>query len=125
MNLIRIHVVLAISLLGFASPDGVARSAENLRNPFALPEGVILRSLLPPEKKPEAKKEQRLVLEAITMIDGKKIVSINKQNFELGDSVFEKKLVEIGPDYAVLEDGEGKTTLTLRRRAFSIHVTQE
>ncbi|MBI4383004.1 MAG: hypothetical protein HY579_03085 [Nitrospinae bacterium] len=123
--MIRIHVVLAISLLGFANLEGVARSAENLRNPFTLPEGVVLRSLLPPEKKPEAKKEQSLVLEAITTIDGRKIVSINKQNFELGDSAFEKKVVEIGPDYAVLEDGEGKTKLILRRPAFSVRVTQE
>lgn len=84
-------------------------------NPFSLPEGVVATSKLPKKEK------EKLVLNAVTISgEGKRVASINSQNVMVGDDVQGKKVLIIGKDFVILENGPEQMRLTLQRQPFSL-----
>lgn len=104
-------------VLGIQPSDLLAfESAKTGReNPFSLPEGVVSTSKLPKKEK------EKLVLNAVTISgEGKRVASINSQNVVVGDDVLGKKVLLIGKDFVVLENGAEQMRLTLQRQPFSL-----
>ena len=100
----------------------LAQDSRGLRNPFSLPDGIMLSKDLVTETA-SVQPRMDLTLNAITRIGSKKIASINQQNFSLGEQVYGMQMVEIGREHVVLETVEGQVILNLGRPAFPIKVS--
>lgn len=94
-----------------------------MRNPFALPPGVFVKKSLPESAQP-APPPVHLTLQAVTRFMGKKVASINNKNYELGDDVYGKTIVEIGNESVVLADKTGRISLSINRPEFSVQVVE-
>ncbi len=121
MNVRMRYAIIFYLALSIVGPGSVA--AEELRNPFTLPPGVVLKKNLPESDQP-APPPIKLTLQAVTRFMGNKIASINDRNYELGDDVFGKILVDIEDERVVLEDKTGRISLTLNRPGFSLQVVE-
>ncbi len=107
-----IVIVLVAITLGTAF---AADTNEPRVNPFALPPGVYSKDHIP------KKQPQRLVLQAIFHINGKRIATISGENFMKGDLVFGKRVINIFDNRVILDAGGKEEILALKKMQFEIH----
>ena len=115
------HPALAVSQI---FPQDIPRESEPVmpRNPFTLPDGVLLKSQVKEVKIDKVEKTPELVLGAIMIGKTNRIATINNKNFQEGSLVYDKKILEIKKDEVILDDGGDRLTLTLNRPPFPIGV---
>ena len=116
LNLPGPYNFLLTILLTFIAP-GTASAANDMEpraNPFELPPGIYSKDNIP------AALPQRLILQAIFDVNGKRIATISGENFMQGDFAFGKRVLSILDNRVILDAGGKEEILVLEKTRFKL-----